>query len=177
MNRDSVKLSGFVLAIVLTLMSVVDPASAGVTKFSLHYGPTIPAGGFFPECAYGYGRSTPDANLLNHSSESTYSSGGTCNVQLTRPANWTGTRVIRLRMAGANSSILLGVCGTWSTWFYNNNGQDRVTAGVASGGCGAGFYALGGNHCYGYDNNVTCSRWSDANTQWLTATPNPSFTS
>jgi hypothetical protein len=167
--------AAFAISVILTVFLLVDPAMAGVTTFS-GWGPAVPAGGFYPECAKGYGKSAPNASPLSHETAAYYAPSGSCTTPLARPANWIGTRVIRYKMSAANSGNVLAICGTWSSIFYNQTGQSSVDPGWG-GGCGAGLYALGGNHCYGFDNGVNCSRWWDGNTGWLTAFPNQNFSS
>jgi hypothetical protein len=161
---------GSVSAIILVAVLIFGTSTSWATNGgdSIFYGPTIPAGGLWPECAYVSGASAPDAGGATFlaSTKSRYSpsfSTVSCSTVLTRPNDWLGVGEIRLMRNGAPCSAAT------QQWFYNVNNTSVVSAGNVINGapCGPGFYNYVFRACYGYDGGVHCSRTGSTG-QWTT---------
>lgn len=99
---------------------------SGAVTTNRYWGPTVPAGGYYPECAYGVSHAVGGASNQGRSNAyARYSNGGYCNISFARPAGHLYARNRIVVYTGSDfvyctdeSSVNSGYTASWNEYTY-----------------------------------------------------------
>jgi hypothetical protein len=132
-----------VLAFSATATLSAPRATAVATSYVRFWGPSVPPGGFYPECYEQSADVSRGATIMAWgNTRARFSNGGTCNNALSRAQNWLANRPDLIGKQCTNCGVV--ACSLAPlTWGYNAVPTDAIGIGYANAFCPATYQFAG----------------------------------